>query len=77
MVSLLSVSEDLALMSLCEGGVLSNSTFSSCGAFFGSRRLGYVVPKYWSGWPHKTWSPPDVRADFMTDFIDVIGAISC
>jgi Glycosyl transferase family 11 len=70
-VSRQSASEDLALMSLCDGGVLSNSTFAWWGAFFGKRRLGYVAPKYWSGWPRRVWDPPDIRADFMTELVDV------
>ena len=71
-VSRLSASEDLALMSLCHGGVLSNSTFAWWGAFFGQNRAGYVVPKYWSGWSIKAWLPPEIRADFMTDFVEVL-----
>jgi hypothetical protein len=70
-VSRLSAPEDLALMSLCEGGVLSNSTFAWWGAFFGGGRFGYVVPKYWSGFEKMTWYPPEIRASFMTDFVDV------
>jgi hypothetical protein len=72
-VSRLSASEDLALMSLCQGGVLSNSTFAWWGAFFGHNRTGYVAPKYWSGWAIKTWLPPEIKADFMTDFVEVTG----
>lgn len=72
-VSRLSVSEDLALMSLCEGGVLSNSTFAWWGAFFGGGRLSYVVPRYWSGFELGIWYPPEIRAGFMTDFVDVHG----
>ena len=70
-VSRLFPSEDLALMSLCEGGVLSNSTFAWWGAFFGGGRIGYVVPKYWSGFEKMTWYPPGISANWMTDFIDV------
>lgn len=70
-VSRLSVAEDLALMSLCEGGVLSNSTFAWWGAFFGGGRLSYVAPKYWSGFEKRMWYPPEIRASFMTDFVDV------
>jgi hypothetical protein len=70
-VSRLSVPEDLAIMSLCEAGVLSNSTFAWWGAFFGGGRLSYVVPKYWSGFEKRIWHPPEIRASFMTDFVDV------
>ena len=70
-VSRLSVAEDLSLMSLCDGGVLSNSTFAWWGAFFGGGSLGYVVPKYWSGFEQKFWHPPGIRARFMTDFVEI------
>ena len=70
-VSRLSPLEDLALMSLCEGGVLSNSTFAWWGAFFGGGRIGYVAPKYWSGFEKMTWYPPGISAPWMTDFVDV------
>jgi hypothetical protein len=70
-VSHLSPAEDLALMSLCEGGVLSNSTLSWWGAFFGSGTQGYVAPKYWFGFKTKTWHPPEIKASFMTDFVEI------
>ncbi len=70
-ISRMSASEDLALMSLCDGGILCNSTFSWWGAFFGNRRSGYVVPKYWSGWAIKKWVPPNIFSEFMTYTIDV------
>ncbi len=70
-VSRLSVEEDLALMSLCDGGVLSNSTLAWWGAFFGGGRVGYVVPKYWFGWKVREWHPPEIQASFMTQLIDI------
>jgi Glycosyl transferase family 11 len=70
-VSRLSVPEDLALMSLCSGGVLSNSTFAWWGAFFGRGAFGYTAPKYWSGWLIKEWHPSEIRADFMTELIEL------
>lgn len=66
------VEEDLALMSLCDGGVLSNSTLSWWGAFFSNPRLGCIAPRYWSGWPIREWHPPEIRASFMTEFVDVV-----
>jgi hypothetical protein len=56
-ISRRSVGEDLALMSLCHGGVLSNSTFSWWGAFFGTRELGFVVPKGWPRTARPAWEP--------------------
>jgi len=69
-ISRLTVDEDLALMSLCEGGVLSNSNFAWWGAFFSSSRLGYIAPRYWSGWRVKTWLPPELRGSFVTEYLD-------
>jgi Glycosyl transferase family 11 len=70
-ISHLSITEDLALMSICDGGVLSNSTFAWWGAFFGNSRLGYVAPKYWWGWRVGEWIPPRLRGSFVTDFVEV------
>jgi hypothetical protein len=70
-VSRLSVQEDLALMSMCEGGILSNSTLSWWGAFFSSSRIGYLAPKYWSGWKVKRWLPPELHGSFVTRYVDV------
>ena len=72
LISRRSVAEDLALMSLCHGGVLSNSTFAWWGAFLGNQKLGYSVPKYWSGWAAGVWDPPAILSTFMTDLIEVL-----
>lgn len=69
-ISNLSASEDLALMSLCDGGVLSNSTFAWWGAFFCRSRLGCVAPKYWWGWRIGKWIPSDLRGSFITKYLD-------
>ncbi|MGA2764944.1 MAG: alpha-1,2-fucosyltransferase [Spirochaetia bacterium] len=70
-ISHLSPFEDMALMSLCDGGILSNSTFSWWGAFFSTHRAVFVAPRYWSGWASKRWYPPEIRADFMTLFVEL------
>ena len=72
-VSRMSAFEDLALMALCRGGILSNSTFAWWGAFFGGGDLGYFVPRFWSVWMCGEWRPPDIFSDFMTDTLDVPG----
>jgi hypothetical protein len=72
LISRRSAAEDLALMSLCDGGVLSNSTFAWWGAFFGTHKLGCTIPKYWSGWAAGVWDPPAILASFMTDVIEVL-----
>jgi hypothetical protein len=70
-VSRLTMAEDLALMTLCEGGILSNSTFAWWGARFGEGSVGYVAPKYWTGFTKGAWVPSRIRAAFMTRIIDV------
>jgi hypothetical protein len=70
-VSRMSPFEDMALMASCAGGILSNSTFAWWGAFFGKGKLGYVVPRFWSGWACKEWRPPEIFSDFMTDILNV------
>jgi hypothetical protein len=70
-ISRLSVEEDMALMSLCGGGVLSCSTFAWWGAFFGAGKAGYIVPNFWAGFEEGFWHPPEIKAGFMTDFITI------
>lgn len=47
---------DLAIMSLCEGGITSNSSYSWWGAFLLKNRDLVVMPKYWCGWKDKIQS---------------------
>jgi hypothetical protein len=75
-VSRLSMAEDLALMTLCKGGILSNSTFAWWGACFGQGSVGYVAPKYWTGFAKGAWIPPGIQAGFMTEIIEVPGGHS-
>jgi hypothetical protein len=65
LISRRSAPEDLALMSLCDGGVLSNSTFAWWGAFFGNCRLGCVIPKYWPRQAQGVWEPEGMAPAFM------------
>jgi hypothetical protein len=52
-----SMYEDLALMALCDGGVISNSTFAWWGAYLCKKRAPIIGPKYWLGWRNKEWHP--------------------
>jgi hypothetical protein len=70
-ISCLSVPEDLALMSLCEGGVLSNSTFAWWGAYLGNPGGVYIAPRYWSGWRFRKWLPEWIQSGMISDYIDV------
>jgi len=41
---------DLAIMSLCKYGIVSNSSFSWWGAYMMGDRKKVIFPKYWYGW---------------------------
>jgi hypothetical protein len=70
-ISRLSAPEDLALMSLCSGGILSNSTFAWWGAFMGKPGGYYIAPRYWSGWPWGTWYPAGMNTALVSEYLDV------
>ena len=48
---------DLALMTLCEYGIASNSSFSWWGAQLMKKRRKVIFPKYWWGWKVKKEEP--------------------
>ena len=51
---------DLALMTLCEYGITSNSSFSWWGARLMKKRKIVIFPKYWYGWKIKMSSHADI-----------------
>lgn len=51
---------DLALMTLCEYGIASNSSFSWWGAQMMKKRRKVIFPKYWYGWKKKVLSHNDI-----------------
>ncbi len=56
-----SMTVDLALMSLCEYGIVSNSSFSWWGAYMMHDRKKVIFPKYWYGWKSKVESHLDIQ----------------
>lgn len=58
--------EDLGLMTLTDGGVISSSTFSLWGAWFGTRTLPVVSPKFWHGCTVGFEYPVGITTDWMT-----------
>lgn len=53
MISKNSMATDLAIMTLCEYGIASNSSFSWWGAYLMKNRKKVIFPKYWYGWKSK------------------------
>ncbi len=53
--------EDLALMALCGGGVVSNSSFAWWGGRTCRRSEPIIGPRYWIGWNMGYWRPPGVQ----------------
>jgi hypothetical protein len=66
--------EDLAIMSMCSGGILSPSSFGWWGAFMArSKKVDkvnsyFISPKFWAGHRKKKWFP----AYFYTNWISYI-----
>lgn len=60
------VYEDLGMMTLCDGGVVSNSTLSWWGGHFCRRRLPVVSPKGWLALNLAFEYPDGITAEWMT-----------
>ncbi len=52
---------DLAIMSKCRYGIVSNSSFSWWGAYLSENKQMMIFPKYWYGWKSKIESHPDIQ----------------
>jgi hypothetical protein len=55
---------DFATMTLCDDGILSNSSLSWWGAFFMAAPKKRYCPEYWLGWKSQMWYPPRIRPSF-------------
>lgn len=62
---------DLAIMSMCEYGIVSNSSFSWWGAYLMNIRKKVIFPKYWYGWKNKVESHIGIQPSWGT-LIDVM-----
>lgn len=60
-----SVAVDLAIMTLCEGAILSNSTLSWWGACLMHNKKAIYAPEYWLGWQSNNWYPHGIKTDFI------------
>lgn len=56
-----SMAIDLAIMSLCEYGIVSNSSFSWWGSYMMKERKKVIFPKYWYGWKIKVESHVNIQ----------------
>ncbi len=59
-----SMQVDLAVMTLCKAGVISNSSFSWWGAYLMDERELVIAPKYWYGWKQQIESNPGIQPSF-------------
>lgn len=59
----------LVMMSKCDAGVLSASSFSWWGAALAKARDyhsgPFLAPRCWIGWPTNEWVPPQIKSDFL------------
>jgi Glycosyl transferase family 11 len=65
--------EDFALMSHCQGGILSASSFSWWAAYFSHLQNSnsiFLAPKYWIGHRSGAWYPAFIESKFLK-YIDV------
>lgn len=59
-----SFATDLAIMTICDGGIISNSSYSWWGAFLMNNRKIVIMPKYWYGWKDKIQSHKGINLSF-------------
>ena len=62
------------MMSFCDGGVLSASTYSWWSAFFSfskDKKKIFFAPKYWAGHRRKEYLPKDFKYTSFLKYIDV------
>lgn len=57
---------DFAIMTLCDNGILSNSSFSWWGSYLMKRKKGILVPKYWLGFKSKVEYPKEIIPSYST-----------
>lgn len=66
-----SMQTDLAIMILCDSGIMSNSSFSWWGSYLMKSRKIVIAPKYWYGWKQKILSHIAIYPSFA-EVIDPI-----
>jgi hypothetical protein len=64
--------EDFALMTQCQSGILSASSFSWWAAYFSQQQHSnsiFLAPKYWAGHRSEHWLPTFIKSAFL-NYID-------
>lgn len=60
---------DLAIMTLCHGGIMSASSYSWWAAYFSRKRSKnglFIAPNYWMGHWKKAWDPsPEIKVNWI------------
>lgn len=69
-ISTHSMGVDLGIMSLCEYGIGSNSTFAWWGGYFMQNKKMVIFPKYWYGWKQKIESHIGIQPSW-SDVIEI------
>lgn len=59
-----SMQVDLAIMTLCKAGIISNSSFSWWGAYLMNKKDLVIAPRYWYGWKQQIESHPGIQPSF-------------
>lgn len=54
------VGTDFAIMTLCDGAIISASTLSYLGAYYMKPKVEIFAPKYWLGFQDKIWYPEGI-----------------
>ncbi len=64
---------DFCIMSLCDGGILSASSFSWWGAHFAKNKKNdtyFIAPNFWMGFSKKIWFPKNIKSNYFK-YLDV------
>jgi len=64
---------DFALMALCDGAIMSNSSLSWWGAFLMKPGSPRFCPRFWLGWKSGTWHPRGIEPSFAVS-VEVTGS---